>query len=191
MPSKTIEIPRGCDRLLLHSCCAPCSGAILEWLLSHDIRPTIFFSNSNIFPQEEYVLRKGEIERYARQSGLEVIDDDYDHDCWLDHTRHLADAPERGERCSLCFRFRLERAAEYAHRHGFKVLTTTLASSRWKDLEQVNVAGTAACSHYDGLLWWGQNWRICGLQERRNEIIRSEGFYNQTYCGCEFSRKNL
>ena len=183
------EIAGGDIRLLLHCCCAPCSGAILEWLLAHDIRPTIFFSNSNIVPREEYEIRKAEIIRYAEGLGLEVIDDDYNHESWLCAVQEWADAPERGPRCLRCFRFRLDRAAAYAHEHGFNLLTTTLASSRWKDLVQVDQAGTEACAAYSDVEWWGRNWRKGGLQERRNAIIREQGFYNQNWCGCEFSRR--
>ena len=72
---------------------------------------------------------------------------------------------------------------------GFDTLTTTLASSRWKDLDQVNRAGEAACAPYEDVEWWPRNWRKGGLQERRNEIIREQHFYNQRYCGCEFSEE--
>lgn len=190
-----VEAPGGADRILLHSCCAPCSGAIIECLLANGIRPTVFFSNSNITPSAEYELRKQEIMRYAGSLGLEVVDDEYDHACWLQSVRGLEREPERGARCAQCFRFRLERAARYASSHGFTVLATTLASSRWKDLEQVNEAGEWACGLVNGesgkgcdVIWWDQNWRKGGLQPRRGEIIREQNFYNQLWCGCEFSR---
>ena len=192
---KRIEIPAAPvleteAKVLLHSCCAPCSGAVVEWMVENGIRPTIYFSNSNIYPFEEYELRKAELIRYAKLFGLEVIDDDFNHSEWLESARPLAAEPERGKRCEACFLFRLRRAAKYAHEHGFNVLTTTLASSRWKDLKQVNAAGEAACASFDGVRWWGQNWRICGLQERRSEILREQQFYNQEFCGCEFSHRN-
>jgi predicted adenine nucleotide alpha hydrolase (AANH) superfamily ATPase len=82
----------------------------------------------------------------------------------------------------------LLRAAQYAAQNGFTVLTTTLASSRWKDLQQVDEAGRWACEQVSGVIWWAQNWRKGGLQERRNQIIKEENFYNQLFCGCEFSR---
>ena len=227
------------DKVLVHACCAPCSGAILEWLVGQGVRPTVFFSNANIYPLAEYELRRGELLRYATQlgqkasgsnqeaassrqeatgsnqeaassrqeasssrqeasdggqgpgsqgpMGLVVIDDVYDHEAWRCAVRGLECEPERGQRCLQCFRFRLERAARYAHEHGFNVLTTTLASSRWKDLGQVDAAGSYACSLFPGLRWWGRNWRKGGLQERRSAIIREQNFYNQTWCGCEFS----
>lgn len=195
-----VATPDGSREILLHSCCAPCSGAIIECLVRSGIRPTVFFSNSNITPREEYEHRKAEIVRYAESFGLEVVDDDYDHEAWLDCAlarrdgvpeKALAEAPERGARCTECFKFRLLRAARYAREHGFTVLATTLASSRWKDLDQVNAAGQWAVEQAGGgeLLFWTQNWRKGGLQPRRNEIVKEQGFYNQDFCGCEFSHR--
>lgn len=190
-----LQVPEGRQKVLLHCCCAPCSGAVVECLVQNGIRPALFFSNSNIVPQEEYAKRRGELERYAAQFGLECIDDEYNHDAWLDFVLcndEMATAPERGPRCLMCFKFRLKRAAQYASEHGFEVLTTTLASSRWKSLEQVDEAGKWACGEMadqvgQGVIWWNQNWRKGGLQPRRAEIIREQNFYNQTWCGCEFS----
>ncbi len=186
-----LEVPEGKKRILLHCCCAPCSGAVVECLVQNGLRPTLFFSNSNIVPREEYDLRRSELTRYARLFGLEVVDDEYDHEAWLDftigHDKALEKVPERGPRCLRCFRFRLQRAAQYAAANGYDVLTTTLASSRWKSLEQVDEAGRLACENMQ-VIWWNMNWRKGGLQPRRSEIIKEQQFYNQTFCGCEFSR---
>lgn len=103
----------------------------------------------------------------------------------------LEDEPERGGRCLRCFRMRLADTARYAAKHGFTVITTTLASSRWKSLEQINEAGREAVAPYPGVTFWEQNWRKGGLSERRIAIIREYGFYNQLYCGCEFSMRRL
>lgn len=182
-----LEVPEGETEVLLHTCCAPCSGAIIECLLQNGIRPTIFYSNSNIYPLKEYLTRRDECTKYAEAKGLKVVEDEYDHERWLCIASGLESEPERGGRCLKCFRFRLERAAKYASENGYKVLTTTLASSRWKNIEQINAAGEYACSLFPGLVWWTQNWRKGGLQERRNEILQEMDFYNQEYCGCEFS----
>ena len=185
-----VEAPAGAKDILLHACCAPCSGAILECLRDSGIRPLLFFSNSNITPREEYDLRLGELRRYAAQMGVELVEDAYDHEAGLEAVRGLEDEPERGRRCEACFRFRLGRAAEYAASRGLPVVATTLASSRWKDLDQVNRAGAAACTAAgEAVAFWPQNWRKGGLQERRNAVLREQGFYNQTWCGCEFSRQ--
>lgn len=174
-------------RLLLHACCAPCSSAIIEWLMSGGIRPAIYYCNPNIFPLEEYLKRKNECTRYAESLGLDIIEDPYDHEEWLCRVKGLEDEPERGNRCLECFRMRLARAAEYAHRHGYDTIATTLASSRWKSLDQIEQAGVEACASYPDVSFWAKNWRKGGLQQRRNEIIKEMNFYNQTYCGCEFS----
>ena len=233
-----LNVPGDGSKMLLHSCCAPCSGAVLECLLANGIRPVVFFSNSNITPFSEYELRRNELARYCKSLGVTMVDDEYDHDAWRgfvlainDETsdgfrgelgdngrsraQELAAAPERGERCLRCFKFRLRRAAAYAAAHDIPVFTTTLASSRWKSLEQVAEAGDWAaketCSAHENVaprplgvqgdnsvvpeehnvLFWNQNWRRGGLQERRSQIICEQGFYNQNWCGCEFSHRNV
>ncbi|MBQ2452122.1 MAG: epoxyqueuosine reductase QueH, partial [Bacteroidales bacterium] len=101
---------------------------------------------------------------------------------------------ERGPRCLACFKYRLLDSARYALTHGYNVLTTTLASSRWKSLEQIDQAGHWAVEEalkesQSELIWWEQNWRKDGLQERRNALIKEHNFYNQLWCGCEFSQR--
>lgn len=186
---KEWEIPEGVDKVLLHTCCAPCSSAIIEWLVAHGVRPTVYYCNPNIYPEEEYRIRKDECSRYARSLGLDIVDADYDHEAWRSCVAGLEEEPERGGRCLQCFKMRLLDTARYAHEHGFRVITTTLASSRWKSLEQINEAGRFAVAAYPDVIWWDQNWRKGGLNERRAAIIREYGFYNQQYCGCEFSMR--
>ena len=183
--------------VLLHTCCAPCSSAIIEALMQNGITPVIYYCNPNIYPAEEYEIRKNECTRYAQSLGLEIVDADYDHENWLEAVKGMENEPERGGRCLKCFRLRLLRTAEYARQRGIKVITTTLASSRWKSLDQINEAGFWAVDEInnnknivppdDSVIWWDQTWRKGGLQERRLQIIREYDFYNQLYCGCEFS----
>ena len=182
-----IQAPGGATKVLLHTCCAPCSSAIVEWMVQHGITPTIYYFNPNIYHREEYDIRKNECSRYAKSLGLEIIDEDYDHESWLNEMRGLEQEPERGGRCLKCFKLRLLKTAQYAKEHGFTVITTTLASSRWKSLEQIEEAGHFAESQVPEVTFWAQNWRKGGLSERRIQIIKDYGFYNQQYCGCEFS----
>lgn len=197
--NEILDVPLGERKILLHTCCAPCSSAIIECLMAHDIEPVIYYCNPNIDPYEEYMIRKNECSRYATSLGLQIVDADYDHQQWLDQVKGLEDEPERGGRCLKCFKFRLLDTAIYTRRNGYKVMTTTLASSRWKSLDQINEAGVWACETANAMqmgddcpevLWWDRNWRKGGLQERRNAIIKEYGFYNQLWCGCEFSRKS-
>lgn len=103
----------------------------------------------------------------------------------------MEDEPERGSRCLQCFTLRLSETARYAAEHGFTLFTTTLASSRWKSLDQINLAGRRAAALYPGTIFWEQNWRKGGLQDRRNQLLKEHDFYNQQYCGCEFSMRRL
>lgn len=182
-----IEVPTGVEQVLLHACCAPCSSAIVEWMLANHLQPTIFYYNPNIFPLEEYEIRKAESKRHAESLGINWIDADWDHKSWLCEICGLENEPERGARCQRCFDQRLRVAAEKAVELGINVFTTTLASSRWKRLDQIELAGKRAEEAVAGARFWAQNWRKGGLQERRNQLLKEYGFYNQQYCGCEFS----
>ena len=208
-----IQAPMGEKTVMLHTCCAPCSSAIIEAMMRNGITPVIYYCNPNIYPQEEYEIRKNECTRYAQALGLEIVDADYDHENWLCEMKGLENEPERGGRCLKCFKLRLLRTARYARERGIKVITTTLASSRWKSLDQINEAGQWACDQEwedchaplamtcgaplvetvlpddSKVIWWNQNWRKGGLQERRNQILKEYDFYNQRYCGCEFSMR--
>ena len=184
-----IVAPGGATKVLLHTCCAPCSSAIIECMMQHGITPTIYYFNPNIYPREEYDIRKNECSRYAQSLGLEIVDADYDHEKWLEEMKGFEQEPERGPRCLKCFKHRLLKTAEFAHENGFSVITTTLASSRWKSLEQIEEAGRFAESQFPDVTFWAQNWRKGGLSERRIQIIKEYNFYNQQYCGCEFSMR--
>jgi predicted adenine nucleotide alpha hydrolase (AANH) superfamily ATPase len=201
MKRKDIQAPMGETTVLLHTCCAPCSSAIIEAMVSNGITPVIYYCNPNIYPYEEYEIRKNECTRYAQALGLEIVDADYDHENWLEAVKGMENEPERGGRCLKCFKLRLLRTALYAKERGIRVITTTLASSRWKSLDQINEAGSWAVGQVEdktippddmSVIWWDRNWRKGGLQERRLQILKEYDFYNQLYCGCEFSmRKDL
>lgn len=199
-------------------------------MLANGVQPVIFYYNPNIFPREEYEIRKQESKRHAESLGVRWIDGDYDHEAWREGVCGLESEPERGRRCEQCFFLRLKVAAEKAKELGIPYFTTTLASSRWKDIEQINRAGEKAerlvqsskgkvhssegkvhsskfrvqSSEFDHSTvnsqlstlnsptvkspkFWAQNWRKGGLSDRRNQLLKEFGFYNQQYCGCEFS----
>ena len=113
-------------------------------MLANGVRPVIFYYNPNIFPREEYEIRKQESKRHAESLGVRWIDGDYNHDEWLGGICGLEGEPERGRRCERCFFLRLKATALKAQELGIPYFTTTLASSRWKDIEQINRAGREA-----------------------------------------------
>ena len=171
-------------KIVLHSCCAPCSAAILEWLLGNEIRPLIFYFNPNIFPLEEYNLRKSENQRYAASLGLDFVDDDYDHVTWRNAMKGLENEPERGLRCAACFTYRLMETAKFAKKCGIEIFTTTLSSSRHKSFNQIVDAALKAETTHLGTQFWAKNWRKGDLPKRAAEISKINCFYRQNYCGC-------
>lgn len=192
--SKQDQIPtektdRGPMDILLHSCCAPCSGAIIERLIKEGFRPHILFYNPNIFPQKEYKLRKASLMIFCARKGIACTDLDYDHTAWLEQVKGLEHEPERGQRCTVCFDIRLGRAARYAAENGFKTFATTNGIGRWKDMDQVNTSGLKAAARYPGLRFWARNWREKNALLEGQAIAKQEHFYKQLYCGCEFSQE--
>jgi len=187
---KALPLPGGHSKVLLHSCCAPCSGEVMEAMLASGIDYTIFFYNPNIHPRKEYDLRKDENIRFAEKFGIPFIDADYDRDNWFARAKGMEHEPERGVRCTMCFDMRFERTALYAHEHGFPVMTSSLGISRWKNMQQINESGVRAASRYPDLMYWEFNWRKGGGSARMIEISKRENFYQQEYCGCAYSLRD-
>ena len=185
-----LELPNGADRLLLHSCCAPCSGEVMEALLASEIDFSIYFYNPNIHPVQEYEIRKEENIRFAQLHNIPFVDADYDKDNWFERVKGLEWEPERGKRCTVCFDMRFERTALYAHENGFPVISSSLGISRWKDMNQINTAGINAASRYPDMKYWTYNWRKGGGAARMYEIAKRENFYKQEYCGCVYSLRD-
>ncbi len=185
-----LDTPDGENKLLLHSCCAPCAGEIMEALSASDIDTTIFFYNPNIHPIEEYELRKQENIRFANKLGITFIDADYNREEWFGRTKGQENEPERGKRCTTCFDMRFEVTAKYAHENGFDLISSTLGISRWKDMNQINDCGLRAAEQYESLNYWDFNWRKKGGSSRMLEISKKEQFYQQEYCGCAYSLRD-
>lgn len=185
-----LKVPNGQNKILLHTCCAPCSGEIIEALIQANIQFTIFFYNPNIHPVKEYEMRKDENKLFAEKHHVPFVDADYDSEEWFARAKGLEYEPERGLRCTMCFDMRLERTALYAYENDFSVFATSLGISRWKDLNQVNECGRRAASHYENLVFWDQNWRKKGGSSRMIEISKREQFYQQEYCGCIYSLRD-
>lgn len=185
-----LVLPEGQTELLLHSCCAPCSGEVMEALQASGIDYTVFFYNPNIHPEKEYIIRKEENIRFAEKHHIPFVDADYDTDNWFARAKGMEDEPERGIRCTMCFDMRFERTALYAHEHGFKVFTSSLGISRWKNMQQITDCGVRAAANYPEITYWDYNWRKKGGSQRMIEISKREQFYQQEYCGCIYSLRD-
>ena len=185
-----LELPNGESKLLLHSCCAPCSGEVMEALIASDIEFTIYFYNPNIHPRKEYELRKDENIRFAEKYNIPFVDADYDADNWYARAKGMEHEPERGIRCTMCFDMRFERTALYAYENGFPVISSSLGISRWKNFEQINDCGIRAASHYPDMTSWTFNLRKKVGSSRMLDISKREKFYMQEYCGCAYSLRD-
>lgn len=185
-----LVLPNGGKKLLLHSCCAPCSGEVMEAISASGIEYTIFFYNPNIHPKKEYEIRKNENIRFAEKLGIPIVDADYDVDNWYERAKGMEYEPERGKRCTMCFDMRFERTALYAFENGFDTISSSLGISRWKNFDQINDCGLRAVEPYEGVSYWTFNWRKKGGSARMLEISKRERFYMQEYCGCAYSLRD-
>ena len=185
-----LEAPDNEKKVLLHSCCAPCAGELMEAMLESGIDLTIFFYNPNIHPKKEYEMRKNENIRFAEKMNIPFIDADYDVQNWFARAKGMEHEPERGIRCSACFDMRFERTALHAYENDFKIFTSSLGLSRWKDMDQINTSGLKAASHYENIKYWTYNWRKDGGSQRMYDIAKRENFYKQEYCGCIYSLRD-
>jgi hypothetical protein len=163
----------------------------METLIANSIDYTIFFYNPNIYPQQEYELRKTENIRFAIKHNIPFIDANYKQELWLSATKDLANEPERGKRCTICFQLRLKEAAIYCVNNGFTLFTSSLGISRHKDLATINNCGVEIASQYDNLAYWTYDWRKACNPQLMHTISKRENFYRQKYCGCIYSMKNL
>ena len=176
-------------KIVLLSCCAPCSVAVIEKLALEKRDFKVVFFNPNIHPLDEYVKRRDEQKWVCEKFGVEFVELDYDVKGWFEAIKGVEDEPERGKRCSICFYWRLKRVMEFAKTLGDDVVVSSvLGVSRWKNLAQVNEAGKKA-SLESGVEYFEVEVRKGGMQERRNFLIKELGLYNQNYCGCVFIKR--
>ena len=173
-------------KLLLLSCCAPCSCAVIAKAAREHADMTVLFYNPNIQPRAEYEKRRDEQKRFCDDLNVPFVELPYNPADWLDAVKGLEAEPERGKRCSVCFLFRLRRAAAYAKQNGFDAFSSVLGVSRYKDLNQVNAAAETAAKEAD-IPYDLTNWRKGGLEQERQRLVKETRMYAQDYCGCPFS----
>lgn len=175
-------------KLLFHVCCAPCSG-LLSRQLRQDFDVTVYYDNSNIWPQEEFDKRAVEAERFFASEGVEFVLTQWNHDDWQKLATGLENEPEKGRRCQLCYHYRLKNTAEYAATHGFEYFTTSLSISPHKDQQAIISLGQALAQQH-GLKFLSQDFRLDDGFKKSVDFGKERNFYRQKYCGCEYSQKN-
>ena len=177
-------------RLLLHSCCAPCSSYVLEYL-SQYFAITVFYYNPNIFPREEYEKRAEEqrrlIEALPAVHPIHLVVGDYEPECFYQLARGLEQVPEGGERCFRCYRLRLEAAARLAREGGYDYFTTTLTVSPLKDAGKLNEIGEELAE--GTAMYLPSDFKKKGGYQRSIELSKQYGLYRQDFCGCVYSHR--
>ena len=176
-------------KLLLHSCCAPCSSHVITYLTKYfDI--TIFYYNPNISPKEEYDKRKEEqirlINELKTENKLDIIDCDYDNDLYEKSIKGLENCPERGDRCTVCFKLRLDKTAKIAKELNYDYFCSTLSVSPYKNSKLINEIGKEMEQKYN-IKWLYSDFKKEDGYKKSIELSKKYNLYRQDYCGCDFS----
>lgn len=173
-------------KILLHICCVGC-GVYASQILKQDYEVILFFYNPNIWPEEEYNKRMLEAEKIAKNFKLKLVKGKYEHDKWLEIVRGHEKDKEKGERCLICYKFRLDEAVAMAKKLGCNYLTTTLTTSPHKIALAINQIGEQAVKRY-GLKFLSKDFKKQDGFKKSSALSRELGLYRQNYCGCEFSK---
>ena len=176
-------------RILLHSCCAPCSSHVITYLTNFfDI--TILYYNPNISPKSEYDKRKKEqirlIKEIDKKNKIDIIDCDYDNDKYEKLVKGYEECPERGDRCTICFNLRLDKTASMAKELGYDYFCSTLSVSPYKNSRVINEIGEKLGKKYD-IKWLYSDFKKENGYKKSIELSKKYGLYRQDYCGCKYS----
>ena len=176
-------------RLLLHSCCAPCSSHVISFLTNYfDI--TILYYNPNISPKEEYDKRKKEqirlIKEIDKNNSIDIIDCDYDNNLYEKSIKGYEKCPERGDRCTICFNLRLDKTAKIASMNNYDYFCSTLTVSPYKNSKLINEIGKKMEDKYK-VKWLYSDFKKDNGYKHSIELSKKYGLYRQDYCGCKYS----
>lgn len=187
---RSLKKEKKVPKLFLHSCCAPCSSYVLEYL-SQYFEITVFYYNPNIYPEEEYRKRVVEqrqfIQKLTPVYPIHLIEGTYDPNSFYQIAKGHEEEREGGERCFACYRLRLEEAAKYARENGFDYFTTTLTISPYKNAQKLNEIGKELSLQY-GVAYLYSDFKKKNGYKRSIELSAQYNLYRQDYCGCVYSK---
>ena len=176
-------------RVLLHSCCGPCSSSVLEYM-PHFFDVTLLWYNPNLYPDEEFDRRYRTqlelIEKMGLADRVRVLAEPWRSGEYDEAVKGLENEPEGGKRCTECFRLRLMETAKLAKAQGFDYFCTTLTLSRYKDAVRINALGEEIAA-LTGAVWLPSDFKKQGREVRSAQLAKQYGLYQQQYCGCEYS----
>lgn len=175
------------EKILVHACCATCAGFVLQQVAEKYV-PVIYYYNPNIYPIVEYALRRDELKHYAIRQGFPFIEEKYQPMEWSKTVQGLENEPEKGLRCNRCFFLRLDRAASFAKENSIRIFTTTLTISPHKNSLSILEIGNQISADKQ-VSFLGEDFKKKDGFKKTMEIARTEGFYRQNYCGCQYSQR--
>lgn len=177
--------------ILLHSCCAPCSSYVINFLAPY-FNITILYYNPNIFPKNEYLKRKEEqirlINSLKTPNKVDILDCDYDNEIYEKQIKGYENCPERGARCNICFKLRLEKTAELAKKNNYDYFCSTLTVSPYKNAKVINEIGNELAKKYQ-IKWLYSDFKKNDGYKKSIELSKKYNLYRQNYCGCIYSKK--
>ena len=173
-------------KIILQACCAPCSTYPIQKLKEEGYEPVVFFYNPNIFPFEEYEIRRNELKNYCKKLNIEYLEGKYENEVFLDFVKGLETEPEKGKRCTKCFYLRLDKTAQIAVKNNIEYFTTTLTVSPHKDSNQIFEVGRIIAEKYK-INFLEYNFKKQNGFKISRQIAKENNMYAQKYCGCQFS----
>lgn len=176
------------NKIILHACCAICSGYPVSYLKDAGYQPVVYFYNPNIFPQEEYVRRYEAQKILCEHLGCELVEGEYEPEKYYEFVKGLEYEPEKGKRCDKCFELRLRKTAEFAKSVGIDTFTTSIVISPHKNYDKLTFLGQKIAEEY-GLKYLPVNFRKNDGFLKTNKISKELGLYRQNYCGCKFAMR--
>ena len=173
-------------KIILHACCAPCASYPIKKLIEDSYEPVVFFYNPNIYPENEYIIRRDELKKYCAELKIDFFEGEYDTSVFYETIKGLENEPEKGKRCLKCFDLRLSKTAAFAKKMGIDCFTTTLTVSPHKNSKQIfDIANEV--QNQTGVEFIPYDFKKKDGFKITNKIAEENGFYRQKYCGCEFS----
>lgn len=174
------------EKVLVHACCATCSGYSIQKILELEYEPVLYFYNPNIFPPDEFMKRYSELKNYCDKKNYPLIIEKQDARVWYDYIEGLEDEPEKGLRCDRCFELRLFQTAVMSTKLNIGNFTTTLSISPHKNSKKIFEVGKKMAEKFE-LNFLDIDFKKQNGFLKTMEIAKKENFYRQSYCGCEFS----
>ena len=174
------------NKIILHACCAICSGYPVSYLKDAGYSVIVYFYNPNIYPDSEYQKRLEAEKTLCNHFGVELVEGEYKPEEYYDFVKGFEQEPEKGARCDKCFELRLRKTAQFAIKHGISNFTTSIVISPHKNFQKLSLIGNKIAEEYN-LNYVDIDFKKKDGFLKTNKISKELGLYRQNYCGCKFA----